>query len=161
MSTGLQEQHVRDWVTLPVIRSRDQLKKRLVAISILAGLCCCGCTSSIHTRDDLTDRPDKRQLCEWMIDGHRIALESVFESEVYAVSYSDRWHEALKSLNVATTDLAGNPIRPGLVLQSAIDRLAHVRNMADRQRLEYFLFGNALSLSDRMQFDTYCSVAAP
>jgi len=96
-----------------------------------------------------------------MINAHRMALESVFESELYAVSYPDNWHGALKGLNVATTDIGGHPLKSSVVLESTIDSVVHVKNPADRERLEYVLFGSALSLADRRQFDAYCSVAAP
>jgi hypothetical protein len=96
-----------------------------------------------------------------MINAHRMALESVFESELYAVSYPDNWHGALKALDIATTDLGGHPLRSSLVLESTIDGVVHVKNRAARERLEYVLFGSALSLADRRRFDAYCSVAAP
>jgi len=135
--------------------------KPLLAVTVLAGLCCCGCTSAIHAGDDFSDQPNKQQLCDWMINAHRMALESVFESELYAVSYPDNWHGALKGLNVATTDIGGHPLKSSLVLESTIDSVVHVKNPADRERLEYVLFGGVLSLADRRQFDAYCSVAAP
>jgi hypothetical protein len=135
--------------------------KPLLAVTVLAGLCCCGCTSTIHAGDDFSDQPNKRQLCDWMINAHRMALESVFESELYAVSYPDNWHGALKGLNVATTDIGGHPLKSSVVLESTIDSVVHVKNPADRERLEYVLFGSALSLADRRQLDAYCSVAAP
>ena len=140
---------------------RDQNMRPLFAFSLLAGLCCCSCTSSIHAREDFASQPTRQQLCEWMISSHRIALESAFESELYGISYPNEWHGALKVLDVTTTDSGGNPLKASLVLQSAIDSLVHVRNAADRERLEYVLFGDTISLPDRRQFDAYCSVAAP
>jgi len=138
-----------------------QNMKTLFAVTVLAGLCCCGCTSAIHAGDDFADQPNNQQLCEWMISAHRMALESVFESELYAISYPDGWHLALKALAVATTDLEGHPLRSSFVLESTIDGVVHVKNPADRERLEYVLLGSALSLADRRRFDAYCSVAAP
>ena len=133
--------------------------KPLFAISVLAGFGCCGCSSAIHARDEFADQPNRQQLCEWMINAHRMALESVFESELYAISYLDNWHGALKGLDVATSDREGRPLRSSVVLQMTIDSLTKVENAAERERLEYVLFGSALSLADRRQFDTYCSVA--
>src|SRR5579864_409592 len=139
-----------------VDRHRKNMKP-LFAVTVLVGLGCCGCTSAIQTRDDFAVQPNKQQLCEWMINAHRMALESVFESELYAIGYPDNWHGALKALDIATTDLGGYPLRSSLVLQSTIDSIVHVKNTADRERLEYVLFGSALSLADRRQFDGYCS----
>ena len=141
-------------------RHRNNMKP-LFTVTVLAGLCCCGCTSAIHEGDDFAEQPNKQQLCEWMINAHRTSLESAFESELYAVSYPDNWHGALKGLNISTTDLEGHPLRSSLVLESTIHSVVNVKNPADRERLEYVLFGSALSLADRRQFDGYCSVAAP
>ena len=95
-----------------------------------------------------------------MINSHRIVLESLFESNLFGISCPSKWHSALKGLDVSTTDLGGYPIKPSSVLESTIDSIVRVRNAAERERLEYVLFGNALPLSDRKQFDAYCSVAA-
>jgi hypothetical protein len=96
-----------------------------------------------------------------MISAHRTALESLFESNLFGVSYPGKWPGALKILGVTTTDLGGYPLKPTLVLQSTIVNLVRVRNDAERERLEYVLFGDALSLPDRRQFDSYCSAGEP
>jgi hypothetical protein len=81
----------------------------------------------------------------------------MFEAELYAGNFkTDEWHDALKSLGVATSDSGGHPRSPSSVLQSTLDNLVQVKNPADRMRLEYLLLGSRMSLEERRQFDTYC-----
>jgi hypothetical protein len=83
----------------------------------------------------------------------------MFEAELYAGSFkTDEWHDALKSLGVATSDSSGHPRSPSSVLQSTIDKLVQVENAADRMRLEYVLLGSRMSLEERRRFDAYCVV---
>jgi len=117
------------------------------------------CDVTNHYPDHITGQPDNRQLCTLLIAGHRSNLESMFEAELYAGSFNtDEWHDALKSLGVATRDSSGHPSNPSSVLESTFDKLAQVKNAADRMRLEYVLLGSRMSLEDRRQFDAYCVV---
>jgi hypothetical protein len=115
------------------------------------------CNVTNHYRDHVTEQPDNRQLCSLLIAGHRSNLESMFEAELYAGSFkTDEWHDALKSLGVATSDSGGHPGNPSSVLQSTFDKLVRVKNAADRMRLEYVLLGRRMSLEERRRFDAYC-----
>ena len=119
------------------------------------------CDVTNHYTDHVTEQPDNRQLCSLLIAGHRSNLESMFETELYAGSFkTDEWHDALKSLGVATSDSSGHPPNPRSVLESTFDKLVQVKNAADRMRLEYVLLGSRMSLEDRRQFDAYCVVDA-
>jgi hypothetical protein len=110
----------------------------------------------------ITERQDKTQLCTLLMATQRSILESMFEAELYSVTYrTDECHGALKSIEVATTDASGHALSPSSVLQSTIDKLAQVKNAADRMRLEYLLLGSRMSLKERRQFDDYCVAAAP
>jgi hypothetical protein len=85
----------------------------------------------------------------------------MFEAELYARSFrTDEWHDALKSLGIATSDSSGHPHSPSWVLQSTIDKLEQVENAADRLRLEYVLLGSRMSLEERQRFDAYCVAGA-
>jgi hypothetical protein len=117
------------------------------------------CDVTNHYPDQITGQPDNRQLCTLLIAGHRSNLESMFEAELYAGSFNtDEWHDALKSLGVATRDSSGHPRNPSSVLESTFDKLAQVKNAADRMRLEYVLLGSRMSLEERRRFDAYCVV---
>jgi hypothetical protein len=117
------------------------------------------CDVTNHYPDHITGQPDNRQLCTLLIAGHRSNLESMFEAELYAGSFNtDEWHDALKSLGVATRDSSGHPSNPSSVLESTFDKLAQVKNAADRMRLEYVLLGSRMSLEERRRFDAYCVV---
>ena len=119
------------------------------------------CDVTNHYPDHVTEQPDNRQLCSLLIAGHRSNLESMFEAELYAGSFkTDEWHDALKSLGVATSDSSGHPRSPSSVLQSTIDELVRVENAADRMRLEYVLLGSRMPLEERRRFDAYCVVDA-
>ena len=108
------------------------------------------------------EQRNKPQLCTLLMASQRSVLESMFEVELYSVNYkTDEWHEALKSIEVATTDPSGHTLDPNLVLQSTIDKLVQVKNVADRMRLEYLLLGSRMSLKERRQFDDYCVAPAP
>jgi hypothetical protein len=120
-----------------------------------------GCDVTNHYPDNITEQPDRRQLCSSLIAGHRSNLESMFEAELYFGSYkTDEWHDALKSLGLATSDSNGHPRNPSSVLQSTLEKLVHVKNAADRLRLEYVLLGSRMSLEERRRFDAYCVVDA-
>ena len=120
-----------------------------------------GCDVANHYPDHITEQPDKRQLCSSLIAGHRSNLESMFEAELYVGSYkTDEWHDALKSLGLATSDSNGHPSNPSSVLQSTLDELVQVKNADDRMRLEYLLLGSRMSLEERRRFDAYCVVDA-
>jgi len=130
---------------------------RWFTIVIFALLSGAGCEVTDHSPGHITEQQDKRQLCSLLIASHRSILESMFEVELYAVSYeNDEWHDALKSLEVAISDPSGHPRNPSSVLQSTIDKLVQVKNAADRMRLEYLLLGSRMSLEERRRFDTYC-----
>ena len=116
-----------------------------------------GCEVTNHYRDRIAEQPDNRQLCSLLLAGHRSNLESMFEAELYADSFkTDEWHDALKSLGVATNEPSGHPRTPSWVLQSTIDKLVEVKNTADRIRLEYLLLGSRMSQEERRRFDAYC-----
>jgi hypothetical protein len=120
-----------------------------------------GCDVTNHHPDHVTEQTDNRQLCSLLIAGHRSNLESMFEVELYAGSFkTDEWHDALKNLGVATSDSNGDARDPSSVLESTFDKLVHVKNAADRMRLEYVLLGSRMSLEERRRFDTYCVVDA-
>ena len=126
-------------------------------VVIFALLGAAGCEVTNHFPDHIAEQQDKRQLCSLFIASHRSILESMFEVELYAVSYeTDEWHGALKSLDVGTSDSGGHPRNPSSVLQSTIDKLEQVKNAADRMRLEYLLLGSRMSLEERRRFDAYC-----
>jgi hypothetical protein len=117
------------------------------------------CDVAHHYPDRVTEQPDNRQLCSLLIAGHRSNLESMFEAELYAGSFkTDEWHDALKSIGVATSDSSGRSRNPSSVLQSTFDKLVQVKNAADRMRLEYVLLGSRMSLEERRRFDAYCVV---
>ena len=85
----------------------------------------------------------------------------MFEAELYVGSYkTDEWHDALKSLGLATSDSNGHPRNPSSVLQSTLEKLVQVKNAADRLRLEYVLLGSRMSLEERRRFEVYCVVDA-
>src|SRR5690348_318624 len=116
-----------------------------------------GCDITNHYPDHITEQPDRRQLCSLLIAGHRSNVESLFEAELYAESFkTDEWHDALKSLGLATSDSNGHPRNPSSVLQSTLEKLVRVKNAADRLRLEYVLLGSRMSLEERRRFDAYC-----
>jgi len=95
------------------------------------------------------------------IAGHRSNLESMFDAELYAGSFkTDEWHDALKSLGLATSDSNRHPRNLSSVLQSTLEKLVQVKNAADRMRLEYVLLGSRMSLEERRRFDAYCVVDA-
>jgi len=120
-----------------------------------------GCEVTNHYPGHVTEQPDNRQLCSLLIAGHRSNLESMFEAELYVGSYkTDEWHDALKSLGIATSDSSGRPRNPSSVVESTFDKLVQVKNVADRMRLEYVLLGSRMSLEERRRFDAYCVVDA-
>lgn len=130
----------------------------VVAFGLLGGV---ACDVTHHYPDHVTEQPDNRQLCSLLIAGHRSNLESMFETELYAgSSKTDEWHDALKSLGVATSDSSGRPCNPSSVLQSTFEKLVQVENAADRVRLEYVLLGSRMSLQERRRFDAYCVAGA-
>jgi hypothetical protein len=133
---------------------------RLSAVIVFA-LFGAGCGVTSQAPGHVTEQPAKRQICSSLIASHRPILEAMFERELYGVTYEDEWHGAVKSLRVATSDLSGRPLDPSSVLQSAIDSLVHLKNAADRRRLEYLLLGSRMSLEERKQFDEYCVATAP
>jgi hypothetical protein len=130
---------------------------RLLAV-VLIGVCAfVGCEVTSESPGLVTDQQNKGQLCSWIIASHRSTLESLFEAELYAADYkTDEWHDALKSLGVATSDPSGDLRDPSSVLQSTIDKLVQVKNSVDRMRLEYLLLGSRISLEERRRFDDYC-----
>ena len=135
---------------------------RWFTVVIFALFGCAGCEVTNYSPGHITEQRDKRQLCSLFIASHRSLLESMFEAELYTVSYkTDEWHGALKSLEVATSDPSGHPRNPRSVLQSTMDKLVQVKNTADRMRLEYLLLGSRMSLDERRQFDNYCVAVAP
>jgi hypothetical protein len=141
---------------------KDQKMNRWFTVVIFALFSSAGCDVVNHFPDQITDQQDKRQLCSLLIASHRSILESMFEVELYATGdETDAWHGALKNIEVATTDPSGHAVSPSSVLQSTIDKLVHVKNAADRMRLEYLLLGSRMPLHERRQFDDYCVAAAP
>jgi hypothetical protein len=120
-----------------------------------------GCGVTSKAPDHITEQQVKRQICSSVIASHRPILEAMFERELYGVTYQDEWHEALKSLKIATSDLSGRTRDPSSILQAAIDSLLRVKNADDRKRLEYLLLGSRMSLEDRRQLDDYCVATAP
>jgi hypothetical protein len=137
-----------------------RLMYRLVTVLVFA-LFGAGCGVTSQAPGHITEQPVKRQICSSVIASHRPILEAMFERELYGVTYEDEWHGALKSLRVATSDPSGGTRDPRSVLQSAIDKLLQVQNVADRRRLEYLLLGSRMSLEERNQFDEYCVATAP
>jgi hypothetical protein len=129
---------------------------------VIFGLFCgVACHVTNHYPDRVKEQPDNRQLCSLLIAGHRSNLESMFEAELYVGTFqTDEWHDALKSLGVATSDSSGHPRHPSSVLESTFAKLIQVENAADRLRLEYVLLGSRMSLEERRRFDAYCVVDA-
>ena len=135
---------------------------RWFTIVIFALISTVACDLTTHLPDQITDHQDKRQLCTLLMASQHSGLESMFEVELYNVNYGyDEWHDALKSIEVATTDPSGHVLSPSSVLQSTIDKLVQVHNAAERMRLEYWLLGSRMSLKERKQFDDYCVGSAP
>jgi hypothetical protein len=134
---------------------------RWFTVVILALFGGAGCEVTNRFPDHITEQQDKRQLCSLLMASHRSILESMFEVELYVVSYkTDEWHDALKSLEVPTSDPGGHTRSPNSVLQSTINKLVQVKNSADRMRLEYLLLGSRMSLEERRRFDAYCVAGA-
>jgi hypothetical protein len=134
---------------------------RLIAVLMFALFSCASCEVAGNSPKGMVEQQDKPQLCALLMASQRSILESMFEVELYSVNFrTDEWHEALKSIEVATTDPSGHTLNPNLVLQSTIDKLVQVKNIADRMRLEYLLLGSRMSLKERRQFDDYCVAPA-
>jgi hypothetical protein len=134
---------------------------RLIPAVMFALFSCASCEVIRDSPTGMVEQQDKPRLCTLLMASQRSILESMFEVELYSVNFrTDEWHEALKSIEVATTDTSGHTLNPSSVLQSTIDRLVQVNNSADRMRLEYLLLGSRMSLKERRQFDDYCVAGA-
>jgi hypothetical protein len=101
-----------------------------------------------------------QQKCNGLISTYRLALERAFEVELNSLRSPDAlrrdWYQSLKNVGVTTYDSNGHPRDPAVVVGDTLVKLTKVQDADDRRRLEYALFGTAMPLEARRDFETYC-----